>query len=84
MARPTPLRHPPAPKPVAPSKPVRIPVRQPYIPVATESTQTVETRAKTPREFSDSFLRLVEKLKELNWFEEQYPLIKLDVITSLH
>lgn len=81
LNRPTPLRHPPPPKLVTPSKPARIPVKQPYIPVATESTQTVEARAKTPREFSDSFLRLMDKLKELHWFEEQYPLIKFDVMT---
>ena len=79
LARPTPLRHPPPPKPVAPPKPARIPVK--VIPtVVTESTQTIETvRAKTPRQFSASFLRFVDKLKELNWFEEQYPMVKIDV-----
>jgi len=44
-----------------------------------ESTQTVEPRTKTPREFSSAFLHLIDKLVELNWFAEQYPLIKVDV-----
>lgn len=94
LARETPLRRPLAAKPVASSKPARIPVKPaptaiPYTSTktttaaagttATESTQTTEIRAKTPREFSASFLRLIEKLKEFNWFEEQYPLIKFDV-----
>lgn len=54
-------------------------MKQPIVPVATESTQTVEIRAKTPRQFSASFLRLIDKLKELSWFDEQYPLIKIEV-----
>jgi len=69
-------------KPVAPSKPARIPVKQiQQIPViiSESTTQTVEIRAKTPRQFSSSFSRFIDKLKELNWFEEQYPLIKIDV-----
>jgi len=83
LTRETPLRRPPVIKPVASSKPARIPVKQiPQIPVIiseSTTTQTVETRAKTPRQFSSSFSRFIDKLKELNWFEEQYPLIKIDV-----
>ncbi|CAF0730534.1 unnamed protein product [Rotaria sordida] len=79
LARQTPLRRPPVVvKPSPPSKPARIPVK-PLIPIVTESTQTVETRVKTPRQFSPSFVRFVDKLKELNWFEEQYPLVKVDI-----
>jgi len=82
LARETPLRRPPPPKLVPPSKPARIPVKQ--IPVViTESTQTVEIRAKTPRQFSSSFSRFINTLKELNWFEEQYPSIKIDVCCFL-
>jgi len=83
LARPTPLRRPPAPvKPVAtPSKPARIPVKVIPIPtVASDSTQTIETvREKTPKQFSSAFLRFIDKLKELNWFEEQYPMVKIEV-----
>ncbi|CAF4224081.1 unnamed protein product, partial [Rotaria sp. Silwood2] len=79
LSRQTPLRRPPTVvKPSAPSKPARIPVK-PLIPVVTESTQTVETRVKTPRQFSSSFAHFIDKLKELNWFEEQYPLVKIDI-----
>ncbi|CAF1127858.1 unnamed protein product [Rotaria sordida] len=79
LARQTPLRRPPVVvKSSPPSKPARIPVK-PLIPIVTESTQTVETRVKTPRQFSPSFVRFVDKLIELNWFEEQYPLVKVDI-----
>ncbi|CAF0999067.1 unnamed protein product [Rotaria sordida] len=79
LARQTPLRRlPVVVKPSPPSKPARIPVK-PLIPIVTESTQTVETRVKTPRQFSPSFVRFVDKLIELNWFEEQYPLVKVDI-----
>ncbi|CAF0962576.1 unnamed protein product [Adineta steineri] len=44
-----------------------------------DSTQTVEFRSKTPREFSPAFLYFIDKLVELNWFAEQYPLIKVDI-----
>ncbi|CAF0753292.1 unnamed protein product [Rotaria sp. Silwood1] len=79
LSRQTPLRRPPTVvKPTAPSKPARIPIK-PLVPVVTESTQTVEARVKTPRQFSSSFVRFIDKLKELNWFEEQYPLVKVDI-----
>ena len=68
-------------RPPPPPKPARIPVK-PIAATVTESTQTIEIRAKTPRQFSASFLRFIDKLKELNWFEEQYPLIKVDVCLS--
>ncbi|CAF4508243.1 unnamed protein product [Rotaria socialis] len=77
LARQVPLRRPPVVKTATPSKPARIPVK--VIPIATsESTQTMETRVKTPRQFSGPFTRFIDKLKELNWFEEQYPLVKVD------
>lgn len=79
LSRQAPLRRPPVTKTATPAKPARIPVK--VIPIATTESgqQTIETRAKTPREFTPGFTRLVEKLKELNWFEEQYPLVKVDV-----
>jgi hypothetical protein len=81
LARQTPLRRPPTSKSAAPSKPARIPVKllAPVINESTQTVETVETHVKTPRQFSPSFLRLVDKLIELDWFEEQYPLIKIDV-----
>jgi hypothetical protein len=73
------LRRPPEIKP-ATTKPARIPVKQQLVPVSDDTTQTVETiRPKTPREFSTGFLRFIDKLKEFHWFEEQYPLMKMDV-----
>ncbi|UJR35912.1 hypothetical protein I4U23_028653 [Adineta vaga] len=44
-----------------------------------EATQTIEIRRKTPRDFSPTFLQFIEKLVELNWFAEQYPLIKVEI-----
>ena len=79
MARETPLRHPPVVKPPPPAKVARIPVK-PLVTISDESTQTpAAVRMKTPRQFSAPFVRLVDKLKELKWFEEQYPLVKADV-----
>ena len=46
---------------------------------ADESTQTAANRIKTPRQFSPAFLRLIDKLESLNWFEEQYPSKSKDV-----
>jgi hypothetical protein len=66
-------------KPIPSTKPARIPVKL-LAPVLDETTQTVETiRAKSPRQFSAGFLRFIDKLKEFHWFEEQYPLMKIDV-----
>jgi hypothetical protein len=76
LARPVPLRRPPSMKPVAPTKPARIPVKQ-LVSSLDETIQTVETIR--PREFSTGFLHFIDKLKEFHWFEEQYPLMKIDV-----
>ncbi len=81
-ARPAPLRRPPVIKSVAASKPARIRVKS-LAPVISESTQSFDTNVKTPRQLSASFLLFIEKLKELNWFEEQYPLMKIDVCLCL-
>ena len=83
LARSTPLRHPPVVKPAPqPSKPARIPVK-PLVPTISESTETVPARAKTPRQFSPAFICFIDKLKELNWFEEQYPSVDVAVCSIL-
>ena len=79
LARQTTLRRPPVTRPPIPSKPTRIPVKLLTTVVSEPPPEHVEIRAKTPRQFSSSFTRLIEKLKELNWFEDQYPSVSIDV-----
>ena len=52
---------------------------KPLVVVTDETAAVSDLHEKTPRQFPESFERLIGILRDLHWFEHQYPLVKLDV-----